>query len=248
MSRFIVLAAACALVVVNTGWTAPRDAGSRARDSASTKEEKIGLGSGAAIGAIAGGPIGLIIGAAIGGFAGDRFGHQRKRNEDLEQSYGAATAEAASLQMMLLASESDLADMRAVLDAREADFRDALRDALDVQVYFHTGEAELDTRTQERLEKLGQVLQVMDGFTIVVEGHADARGDEDYNEQLSAERAAAVRDVLIRSGLSAERISSQAVGERFSTADEKDLDSLALERRVELSVVAPESRQRVARQ
>ncbi len=92
------------------------------------------------------------------------------------------------------------------------------------------------------MARLGRVIKALDGFSVVIEGHADARGDADYNVQLSAERAAVVRAALIDAGLQPDRISSRASGERFSTADETDLDSLALERRVDLSVNYPSNR------
>jgi outer membrane protein OmpA-like peptidoglycan-associated protein len=92
-------------------------------------------------------------------------------------------------------------------------------------------------------------MQEFDDFAIVVEGHADPRGEEAFNEQLSAERAASVRAALIASGLPADRISTRAAGERDSGATEGDLDAMALERRVDLSIVQPLPREnRVARQ
>jgi outer membrane protein OmpA-like peptidoglycan-associated protein len=109
-------------------------------------------------------------------------------------------------------------------------------------VFFHTGESVLNERSIERLVRLGGVMQLIDGFAVVVEGHADSRGDEEFNAQLSAERAAAVRSALIEGGLAAGRITSRAVGERDSRAAENDLDSLALERRVALDIVYPQNR------
>ncbi|MDH3777818.1 MAG: DUF456 domain-containing protein, partial [Gammaproteobacteria bacterium] len=47
----------------------------------SSKEEAIGVGSGALVGAIAGGPVGLIIGAAIGAKVGDTM-HQKEESID----------------------------------------------------------------------------------------------------------------------------------------------------------------------
>lgn len=251
MSKTIMLAVACALIA-SPGWTSPR--GSASRDSADVdgtnpgKEEQIGVGGGAALGAAAGGPVGLIIGAALGGWLGDKFHRERGAREDVEARYEQVSAEASSLEMLLDDSERDLADLRAVLERQRSDYQSALNDALNLEVFFHTGEAALEARTLERLARLGRVMQVMDDFTVVIEGHADARGDEEYNAQLSAERAASVREALIQAGLPADRITSLAAGERDSTAAEDDLDSLALERRVDLSVVAPVSSQRVARQ
>jgi outer membrane protein OmpA-like peptidoglycan-associated protein len=227
------------------GWTAPR--GDASQDE-TYREEKIGLGSGAAIGALAGGPVGLILGAALGGWTGEKFRQERSERRAAERRYKDLSAELDTLETTLSGTEGELAQMRRVMSTRETSFRNTLRDALEVEVFFRTGDAALDDSVQERLVRLGRVLGAMDDFAIVVEGHADARGDSDYNAQLSAARAAAVRDALIESGLSADRITANAVGESESTAAENDLDALALDRRVNLSIVYPDTGNRVARQ
>ena len=65
------------------------------------KEESIGVGSGAAIGALAGGPIGFVVGAAFGGWLGDRFHHERTARREADEHAAQATAHAASLEQML---------------------------------------------------------------------------------------------------------------------------------------------------
>ena len=70
-----------------------------------------------------------------------------------------------------------------------------------------------------------------------LDGHTDARGTEAYNATLSTARAEAVRDALIRGGMPAERVIVTAAGESASTAPEQDTDGMALERRVNMSVV-----------
>ena len=47
---------------------------------------------------------------------------------------------------------------------------------------------------------------------ITLSGHTDALGPKDYNESLSGRRAAAVRDLLIAAGVSAEQIVTVAKG------------------------------------
>jgi outer membrane protein OmpA-like peptidoglycan-associated protein len=235
------------LVVAAPAWTASRSDAPSGSGTGS-KEERIGIGGGVAIGAIAGGPIGAIIGAALGGWTGDKFHRQRTAREDFEARFERASTDLESLERLLSGSERDAAELRAALSAQESTFRDAIREALEVEVFFHTGKAGLDERTHERLTRLGRVMQALDGITVVIEGHADGRGDADYNEQLSAERAASVRAALMEAGLPSSRITSSAAGEREATAAENDYDSLALERRVELNIVYPETVERVARQ
>ena len=46
-----------------------------------------------------------------------------------------------------------------------------------------------------------------------VQGHADERGDDDYNMRLTEDRAAAVKTYLIGKGVEAERLQSHGYGE-----------------------------------
>jgi outer membrane protein OmpA-like peptidoglycan-associated protein len=232
------------IFIVAAGLAAP----AWAAEKGAPKEEKIGVGGGAAIGAIAGGPVGLILGAALGGWLGDRFHRERDATLAMESRYEDASAHAQSLQRLLQGRESELAAVRAQWGAEQRNYRAALEDALEVQIYFRTGEADLDAATRSRLIRLAELLQSVDELGVIVAGHADSRGDEEFNDQLSARRAAAVREVLLQAGVAAERITASAEGERQSTAAEGDLDALALERRVNLSIVDTRFGNRVARQ
>jgi outer membrane protein OmpA-like peptidoglycan-associated protein len=229
LSVFVVAAALAA-----PAWTAESDG-----QSASPKQEKIGVGSGAAIGAMAGGPIGVILGAALGGWLGNRFHTEHAGRVESERQLAASRENAASLEALLDGSEHDLAELKARIDANRREYRSALQSALDVQVMFQTAESELDPAAAERLGRLAGLIKGLDDVVVVVDGYADPRGDEEYNDQLSAARAASVRDVLIASGIAAERITTRAEGERLATAAEDDPDALALERRVHLRLVAP---------
>jgi len=210
------------------------------------KEESIGVGSGAAIGALAGGPIGLVVGAAFGGWLGDRFHHESSARRDADDRAASASAHAGSLQQLLTASERAAAEKDAALVSERIDHRRDLQEALSVEVFFRTEESGLGGATEERLAKLAALVEPMDGAVIRLEGYADARGTESFNTTLSAARAQAVRDALIRGGMPADRVVVTAAGETSSTAAEQDVDGMALERRVEMIVVDDDSATRVA--
>lgn len=236
-----IIAVAATALVANTSFAGTK--------SDTNREEGIGIGSGGVIGAIAGGPVGFIIGAAAGGWLGNKFNREREAREAFEARYLEAEELAAELETLLEDNENANREMRLVMEQQEDSYRSALREALDVEIYFRTGESGLDDAVANRVERLGQLINGFEDFTIVVEGHADPRGEDEFNEQLSAERAAAVRDALIRAGLPDNRITTRAAGERDSQAAETDLDAMALERRVDLSIVYPLPREnRVAQQ
>jgi outer membrane protein OmpA-like peptidoglycan-associated protein len=227
-------------VLATTGWTADKPR--------SNKHESIGLGSGAAIGAIAGGPIGVILGAAFGGWLGDRFHHERGARQLAEQQYEEAAATASSLQTKLVASERVAAQKDAVLSSERIAHRRDLEQALSVEVFFRTEDSGVGGASEERLAKLAALVAPLDGAVIRLEGHADARGTEEFNSALSAARAEAVRDALVSAGMPAERIVVTAVGEADASAAEQDSDGMALERRVKMEIVDLGDTSRVALQ
>lgn len=217
--------------------------------------EKTGLGVGGIVGAIAGGPVGFLVGGAAGGFFGNKHQRTREAREELAANYEEARALASTLQAMLADGEQEIEQLHLVMRQQESThlqqesaYRDALREAFDIEVYFRTGEAALDQSVADRVERLGEILKDFDDFSIVLEGHADPRGEEAYNEQLSADRASAVREALIRSGLPGDKITTRAIGERESRAADGDIDGMALERRVDVGVVYLPRENRVARQ
>jgi hypothetical protein len=130
------------------------------------KEESIGLGSGAVIGAAAGGPIGFVLGAAFGGWLGDRFHHERTARVAADGRAMQASAHADSLQTLLVASERVVAEKNAELYTERVEHRRDLQEALAVEVFFRTEESGLGGPTEERLAKLAALIEPMDGAVI----------------------------------------------------------------------------------
>jgi outer membrane protein OmpA-like peptidoglycan-associated protein len=225
--RSKVIALVVGSLLATTGWTADKDNAS--------KQETIGLGSGAVIGAAAGGPIGFVVGAAFGGWLGDRFHHEKSGRLTAENRHADAETRAATLETRLSGNERRAARLAADLERERLAHREDLQQALAIEVFFRTEDSALPGDTEERLAQLAQFIAPMDGALIHLEGHADGRGDEQYNAELSAARAGAVRDALVRGGLPAERIVVHAAGETGATA--VDVDGMALERRVQMRVV-----------
>jgi outer membrane protein OmpA-like peptidoglycan-associated protein len=221
-------------------------AGAADADPRRNREEAVGLGAGAAIGAL-GGPLGAVFGAMLGGYLGNVVHDERGARMASEQRWAEARAEADALDRRLAGREREVATLTSARRHDADAYRSMLEQAFDLQVLFHTGDSALPESADERLGRLAALLGGVEGVAVRIEGHADGRGDAVYNEQLSAARAAAVRDALIQGGVPAERITVSAEGERYAGAAEDDLDALALERRVRLTVTTG-SGDRVARQ
>ena len=79
-------------------------------------------------------------------------------------------------------------------------------------LYFEFDEDQINTRTRRQLDIVTQILRTDPGKKITLSGHTDALGTEQYNNQLSARRAATVRDFLAAAGVSPSQIVTLAKG------------------------------------
>jgi outer membrane protein OmpA-like peptidoglycan-associated protein len=242
MLKKIIITTAAATAFASVGWTAETET------TTAHKHERVGLASGAVIGGLAGGPLGLVLGAALGGWLGDEFDSERTARDDYERRWQEAQAAVADLNGMIEGNERELSRLTSDYRRETAAMRERLRESLEVQVLFKTGATELADETSQRLERIAGLVADMDGTLLRIEGHADARGEADFNEQLSAARAAAVRDILIRAGVPSGWIVLEARGENDAHAVDEDIDGMALDRRVQLTLIPAAPEGRVARE
>ena len=208
-----------------------------------SKEEVAGVGSGALIGAAAGGPVGFIVGAALGGWLGDQFFRRTEDRDRYQAELEGTAGELASTSEQLRLTENELLLSEERRQTEQSRWTETLARTVNVAVLFKTGDAKVDAETAEQLAQLAELINAIGPVVVDVAGHADARGTEEVNEQLSAERAAVVRDILVRNGVSADRITTAALGETYAGGEDAGLDQHALDRRVEIRLeVGPTDR------
>jgi len=80
-------------------------------------------------------------------------------------------------------------------------------------IYFEFDKANLDDRDKVYLEELVKILEHDRSLRLLIAGHADDRGEEDYNIRLSKRRVQAVTKFLVSNGIYKERIIQKAYGE-----------------------------------
>jgi outer membrane protein OmpA-like peptidoglycan-associated protein len=108
---------------------------------------------------------------------------------------------------------------------------------LSGSVIFASGKADLLPGALAKLDQVAIALAANDPQQqIVVEGHTDSRGSDALNQDLSARRAAAVRNYLVSKGLAPERVVAQGLGPSRPIADNETAEGRANNRRVELIV------------
>ena len=110
---------------------------------------------------------------------------------------------------------------------------------IEMDLLFRTDEDELGITTDSKLRELATILSTMPDVYIQLDGFADERGSAEYNQGLSARRAAHVREILVSNGVAESRIKVAAHGE--SPAADDNIDSFALERKVSLTLFVEET-------
>lgn len=104
-------------------------------------------------------------------------------------------------------------------------------------LFFESGKAELLPASLPELRKVGRLMSLNPSIKIEVSGHTDAVGKDQDNLLLSQKRANAVRDHLVKQGISAIRISPKGYGETKALNDNADEEKRQLNRRIEFKVL-----------
>ena len=88
------------------------------------------------------------------------------------------------------------------------------RDALAAQtVYFEVDRSEIHPDDLGKVEAVAGILAQDAQNKVLIEGHCDERGTEEYNRALGERRALSVRDALSGLGVSADRVRTMSYGE-----------------------------------
>lgn len=142
----------------------------------------------------------------------------------------------------------------AYMDKQEQEFRDELagsgieviRDGDNIRlqlpsnVTFASDSASISQSFDPVLNDVAKVLNRYEKTTMIVEGHTDSTGADDYNLRLSENRALSVRNHLAGSGVDQRRITTIGYGEARPVADNSTMSGRQLNRRVELRIVPNE--------
>jgi outer membrane protein OmpA-like peptidoglycan-associated protein len=101
-------------------------------------------------------------------------------------------------------------------------------------VLFDTGQASLKPGADLALDRLARYMTAHPQTQIVVEGHTDSRGSDEYNEALSQRRADAVAHALIARGVSADEVRAIGRGKSYPVATNDTSAGRQQNRRVEI--------------
>jgi outer membrane protein OmpA-like peptidoglycan-associated protein len=103
-------------------------------------------------------------------------------------------------------------------------------------VKFDTGSATLSAESDEQIGQVAEILTQNSDVKIEIGGFTDSTGSAKVNQQLSQERADAVRQALIDKGVDASRIEAKGYGEKQPAV--KTAGASAENRRVAARIIA----------
>ncbi len=113
----------------------------------------------------------------------------------------------------------------------EAANRHAYQQGLLGDIYFDYDRAELTEQARGRLARNAEFLRSRPEFQVIVEGHCDERGTNEYNLALGERRANAAREYLVSLGVSAARLRTVSYGEERPQCRQSSESCWALNRR-----------------
>ncbi len=185
--------------------------------SRSDKGLAIGAGTGAVVGAAIGDAsgntaLGAILGAVIGGAAGAAIGeYMDDQAEEIEADIEGATVERVG---------------------------EGIKITFDSGLLFDVDKADLRPASQDNLVELARILNKYPDTDILIEGHTDSDGTDEYNMDLSERRALSVSDYLIEHTVEGQRMTITWYGEMQPIATNETVEGKQENRRVEVAIMA----------
>lgn len=107
-------------------------------------------------------------------------------------------------------------------------------------VTFKAGSAELVPSSLKTLDEAIKGLKRNPKAKVEIQGHTSSEGDDDFNQQLSAERAYSVKRYMVEQGISDSRLSATGYGSSQPKADNSTESGRKQNRRIELVVLSEE--------
>jgi outer membrane protein OmpA-like peptidoglycan-associated protein len=114
-------------------------------------------------------------------------------------------------------------------------------------IYFDTAKWDIKPESQKALNDLCTIFKQWPTLQIEIGGHADARGSEAYNQDLTEKRANSVLDWFKSNCADANlaNFTARGYGESVPVASNKTQKGMALNRRVEFKVMNPEELKKI---
>ena len=101
------------------------------------------------------------------------------------------------------------------------------------RIHFDYDKSDIKAEWEKCLNNIAKYFSQHDDYLLLIEGHCDERGTDEYNIALGERRSQATAQFLIQRGISPERIVTKSWGESKPLATGHDESSWKLNRRAE---------------
>jgi outer membrane protein OmpA-like peptidoglycan-associated protein len=180
---------------------------------------------------------GAIIGAASGGVLGGIIGKQAG-NTAVGAILGAAVGGAAGAYIGNY-MDKQAADLQADLEGAKIErVGEGIKITFSSGILFNVNKSDLQPTAQDNLQKLATILNKYPDTQVLIEGHTDSDGKEDYNMDLSMRRANSVATYLSGLQVDPTRFHTMGYGETQPVASNDTVEGKAQNRRVEIAIFA----------
>lgn len=167
-----------------------------------------------------------------------------------QQEVDSARRKAESDRINALAAQQETADAQSEAAKAQQEAADLQRQIAELNakaterglvvtlgdVLFDTDKAELKSGAATNLAKLASFLNQYQDRSVLIEGHTDSVGNEDYNLGLSQRRADSVKCWLMNQGVNSGRLVTTGKGESSPVAGNDSASGRQLNRRVEVII------------
>ncbi|MCF6330728.1 MAG: OmpA family protein [Sulfurimonas sp.] len=109
--------------------------------------------------------------------------------------------------------------------------------SVNLNINFENNSFNVETTSDANIQKFADFLITYTTYSAKIIGYTDSRGSAIYNQKLSENRASVVKDILIKKGVPADRISSIGMGEVNPVADNASSEGRAENRRIEAELI-----------
>ncbi len=207
-----------------------------------TKDENIGFGTGAIIGAIVAGPVGAFV-VGIGGVFIAKYINVNDHNDELshalvkeQQKQGSNEQIQSQYQAKLQRLETLYQQQLVALEKQKNKPGQLQADNLLMSLQFSTGSSDIAPHYQEQVAALAQILNDSPAMKIDLSGYTDLTGEQSLNQTLSQARVESVRTLLMAQGVDEQQIATFAFGEDSPVVANSEREVSFYDRRVVLKL------------
>ncbi|HEY4715595.1 MAG TPA: peptidoglycan-associated lipoprotein Pal [bacterium] len=104
-------------------------------------------------------------------------------------------------------------------------------------IHFNFDSYILTQDAKDILKENAEWLEEMQKIHVLIEGHCDERGTEEYNLALGSRRAENIKSYLVQMGIAPERLSTISYGEEFPVDAQQSEEAWAKNRRAEFVII-----------